>query len=66
MTYAGIRDLLSEADYEIACCVEIRNLQRQGMNWTAMAEALNEKAVPLPARSGKGKWTVSKVRALMA
>jgi hypothetical protein len=66
MTYAGIRDLLSETDYEIACRVEIRSMQGRGMNGTAIARALNEKAVPPPARSGRGKWTASQVRAFMA
>lgn len=66
MSYAGIRDLLSEADYEIACRVEIRTMQGQGLNGAAIAKALNQKAVPPPARSGKGTWTVRQVRALMA
>lgn len=67
MTYGGIRDLLSEADYEIACTVEIRRLlHEQGLSWTDIAKALNEQGVPLPARSGKGTWTGPKVKALMA
>lgn len=66
MTYAGIRDLLSEMDYEIACRTEIRRMQREGLNWTAMARTLNEKDAPLPAGQGRGKWTGLKIKALMA
>lgn len=64
MTYVGIRSLLSEADYQIACKVEIRLMQAQGLSWTAMARNLNEKGVPMPAGAGRGKWTGPRVKAL--